>query len=105
MRTAELNYHAWADASTYVLHATVNRIYDSRERRKCMQILHRCCYFRITVDMDTRMEGDKQGGSRPLSSNRKAALGNLRSTHTCALSSFTAPVHVQSYHGHNEIKL
>ena len=48
MRAAELNYHAWSDASTYVLHVTVNRIYDSRERRKCMQILHsyrwRNCY-------------------------------------------------------------
>ena len=30
-----------SDASTYVLHATVNRIYDSHERRKCIQILHR----------------------------------------------------------------
>ena len=37
VRAAELNYHAWSDASTYVLHATVNRIYDSHERKKCVQ--------------------------------------------------------------------
>ena len=51
MRAAELNYHAWSDASTYVLHATVNRIYDSRERRKCMQILH------VHVDDDSHSYG------------------------------------------------
>ena len=32
MRAAELNYQAWSDESTYVLHATVNKIYDSREQ-------------------------------------------------------------------------
>ena len=54
MRAAELNYHAWSDASTYVLHATVNRIYDSRERRKCMQILHHPYFYENTASCSNR---------------------------------------------------